>query len=279
MQPFTLNLKGHLTEFTRPVVMGILNVTPDSFYSGSQTFSPEAIRLRAAQLIHEGADMIDIGGYSSRPGADEVSADEEMRRVEAGLQAIRAINPDIPVSVDTFRAVVAEKAVTEMGADIINDISMGRIDNAMFDTVARLNVPYILMHMRGTPQTMQTLTGYDDITADVIAELSAPLHELTLRGVSDIMIDPGFGFAKTLEQNYRLFADIDKMIQMLQRPLLVGISRKSMITRLCGITPDQALPGTVALNTAAILKGAAILRVHDVAAARQAVEVTARLMA
>ena len=259
--------------------MGILNVTPDSFYSGSQTFSPEAIRLRAAQLIHEGADMIDIGGYSSRPGADEVSVDEEMRRVEAGLQAIRAINPDIPVSVDTFRAVVAEKAVTEMGADIINDISMGRIDNAMFDTVARLNVPYILMHMRGTPQTMQTLTSYDDVTADVIAELSAPLHELTLRGVSDIMIDPGFGFAKTLEQNYRLFADIDKMIQMLQRPLLVGISRKSMITRLCGITPDQALPGTVALNTAAILKGAAILRVHDVAAARQAVEVTARLMA
>lgn len=279
MTPFSLNIKGSLHEFTHPVVMGILNVTPDSFYAGSHAFNADAVQRRVDDIIAQGADMIDVGGYSSRPGADEVPVDEEMRRVELGVEAIRKVNHNIPISVDTFRASVARRAICNCGADIINDISMGAIDPEMFNTVADINAPYILMHMRGTPQTMQSLTTYNDVTADVIAELSRPLHELTLRGVSDIIIDPGFGFAKTLNQNYELFSNIDKIIDMLKRPVLVGISRKSMITRLCNINADDALPGTIALNTAAILNGAAILRVHDVSAARQAVDVTLHLQA
>lgn len=279
MQPFSLNIKGKLHEFRQPAVMGILNVTPDSFYSGSQAFNTSAIELRVQQIIAEGADIIDIGGYSSRPGAAEVPETEEMRRLQAGIEIVRSFNKNIPVSIDTFRASVARKAIEDWGADIINDISGGSLDNEMFDAVAELNVPYILMHMRGTPRTMQSHTGYTDVTAEVIAELSRPLHELTLRGVSDIIIDPGFGFAKTLEQNYRLFNNLPHIISMLGRPVLVGISRKSMITRLCGITPDQALPGTIALNTIATLNGASILRVHDVAATRQAIAVATNCMA
>lgn len=257
--------------------MGILNVTPDSFYAGSQTFSTGAIEQRVIQIINEGADMIDIGGYSSRPGADEVSAEEEMRRIKCGMEVIRAINRDIPVSVDTFRAEVARRAIEEWEADIVNDISGGTADAGMFSTVASMHVPYILMHMRGTPKTMQSLTDYTDVTADVIAELSAPLHTLLQNGVADVIIDPGFGFAKTTQQNYELFANIDKIGAMLGHPVLVGISRKSMITRVCSTTPDNALPGTIALNTAAILRGASILRVHDVAATRQTVAVTSAL--
>lgn len=279
MQPFSLNIKGKLHEFRQPAVMGILNVTPDSFYSGSQAFNTSAIELRVQQIIAEGADIIDIGGYSSRPGAAEVPETEEIRRLQAGIEIVRSFNKNIPVSIDTFRASVARKAIEDWGADIINDISGGSLDNEMFDAVAELNVPYILMHMRGTPRTMQSHTGYTDVTAEVIAELSRPLHELTLRGVSDIIIDPGFGFAKTLEQNYRLFNNLPHIISMLGRPVLVGISRKSMITRLCGITPDQALPGTIALNTIAALNGASILRVHDVAATRQAIAVATNCMA
>lgn len=279
MQPFSLNIKGKLHEFRQPAVMGILNVTPDSFYSGSQAFNTSAIELRVQQIIAEGADIIDIGGYSSRPGAAEVPETEEMRRLQAGIEIVRSFNKNIPVSIDTFRASVARKAIEDWGADIINDISGGSLDNEMFDAVAELNVPYILMHMRGTPRTMQSHTGYTDVTAEVIAELSRPLHELTLRGVSDIIIDPGFGFAKTLEQNYRLFNNLPHIISMLGRPVLVGISRKPMITRLCGITPDQALPGTIALNTIAALNGASILRVHDVAATRQAIAVATNCMA
>lgn len=279
MQPFSLNIKGKLHEFRQPAVMGILNVTPDSFYSGSQAFNTSAIELRVQQIIAEGADIIDIGGYSSRPGAAEVPETEEMRRLQAGIEIVRSFNKNIPVSIDTFRASVARKAIEDWGADIINDISGGSLDNEMFDAVAELNVPYILMHMRGTPRTMQSHTGYTDVTAEVIAELSRPLHELTLRGVNDIIIDPGFGFAKTLEQNYRLFNNLPHIISMLGRPVLVGISRKSMITRLCGITPDQALPGTIALNTIAALNGASILRVHDVAATRQAIAVATNCMA
>lgn len=278
MQPFTLNLKGTLHEYRTPVVMGILNVTPDSFYAGSHAFNPQAIEQRVMKIIGEGADMIDIGGYSSRPGADEVSPEEEMRRIELGMAIIRGIDKDIPVSVDTFRASVARRAVETFGADIINDISGGAADRDMFDTVAALRAPYILMHMRGTPKTMQSFTQYADVTADVVAELSAPLHRLQLKGVSDVIIDPGFGFAKTPQQNYELFRNLDKIAAMLERPLLVGISRKSMITRICGITPDEALPGTAALNAAGILKGASIIRVHDVAAARQVVAVAEALL-
>lgn len=277
MKPFSLNIKGSLREFDSPVVMGILNVTPDSFYAGSHAFDHQAIEHRVQEIIAQGADIIDIGGYSSRPGADEVSEAEEMQRIERGLAIIRDFDKSIPVSVDTFRAAVARRAIEEWGADIVNDISGGMADPAMFDTVAGLRTPYILMHMRGTPKTMQSLTGYNDVTADVVAELSKPLHRLMLKGVADVIIDPGFGFAKTTGQNYELFNNLDKIAELLERPLLVGISRKSMITRICGITPDEALPGTIALNTAAIMKGASIIRVHDVAAARQAVTVLSEL--
>ena len=277
MKPFSLNIKGSLREFDSPVVMGILNVTPDSFYAGSHAFDHQAIEHRVQEIIAQGADIIDIGGYSSRPGADEVSEAEEMQRIERGLAIIRDFDKSIPVSVDTFRAAVARRAIEEWGADIVNDISGGMADPAMFDTVAGLRAPYILMHMRGTPKTMQSLTGYNDVTADVVAELSKPLYRLMLKGVADVIIDPGFGFAKTTGQNYELFNNLDKIAELLERPLLVGISRKSMITRICGITPDEALPGTIALNTAAIMKGASIIRVHDVAAARQAVTVLSEL--
>lgn len=277
MKPFSLNIKGALREFDSPVVMGILNVTPDSFYAGSHAFDHQAIEHRVQEIIAQGADIIDIGGYSSRPGADEVSEAEEMQRIERGLAIIRDFDKSIPVSVDTFRAAVARRAIEEWGADIVNDISGGMADPAMFDTVAGLRAPYILMHMRGTPKTMQSLTGYNDVTADVVAELSKPLHRLMLKGVADVIIDPGFGFAKTTGQNYELFNNLDKIAELLGRPLLVGISRKSMITRICDITPDEALPGTIALNTAAIMKGASIIRVHDVAAARQAVTVLSEL--
>ena len=277
MMPFSLNIKGRLLTYNRPAVMGILNVTPDSFYAGSHTFNAAAIEDRAKQIISEGADIIDLGGYSSRPGAEE-----EIRRIRMGMQIIRKISPDIPVSVDTFRADIASEAIEKWDADIINDISMGQIDSEMFPTVARLRVPYILMHMRGTPATMQQHTDYsaygNDVSAGVIAELSEPLHKLTLAGVSDIIIDPGFGFAKDLRQNYSLLNNLPAISRAFRRPVLVGISRKSMITRLCGIAADDALPGTVALNTAALLSGASILRVHDVAAAVQTVSVTQALI-
>ena len=278
MTPFTLNLKGRLLEISRPQVMGILNVTPDSFYTGSHSFGEREANARAAELIGEGADMIDVGGYSSRPGADPVDAVEEMRRVRMGIEAVRRISSDIPVSVDTFRADVARRAVEEWGADIVNDISGGALDSAMFGTVASLRVPYILMHMRGTPQTMQTLTEYTDVTADVAAELSRPLETLRRMGVADIIVDPGFGFAKTLAQNYELMAHLPQLGRMLGCPILTGISRKSMITRLCGIPAEEALAGTVALNTAAILAGTAIIRVHDVAEGVQTVKVAQALM-
>ena len=258
--------------------MGILNVTPDSFYQGSQSFGEYEATRRAATLIEEGADMIDIGGYSSRPGASPVPVEEELRRVRMGVEAIRRVSGDIPVSVDTFRSEVARKAVEEWGADIVNDISGGSLDQEMFATVASMKVPYILMHMRGTPQTMQNHTGYTDETPEEAAELSRPLEILRRMGVADIIIDPGFGFAKNIGQNYELMANLRHLRHMLGCPILTGISRKSMITRLCGIEPEKALAGTVALNTAAILSGTAIIRVHDVAEAVQTVKVTQALM-
>lgn len=275
-KPFTLNIAGRIRKYDRPAVMGILNVTPDSFYADSRTPEADAIGRRVERMLTEGADMIDVGGYSSRPGADEVNAAEETERVCRGIEAVRSLSADIPVSVDTFRADVAEAAVAA-GANIINDISGGTADEAMLATVARLKTPYVLMHMRGTPQTMQQLTDYTDVTADVIAELSAPLHRLQLMGVADVIIDPGFGFAKTTEQNYELMRNLPAIESMLGRPVLVGISRKSMITRIAGCTPAEALPGTIALDTFAAMAGASILRVHDVGAARQALDVTLAL--
>lgn len=276
-RPFSLNLKGRLTKYDHPAVMGILNVTPDSFYAGSRVTGTVELHRRVERMLAQGADIIDVGGYSSRPGADDVSPEEEMARVRRGVEAIRRVSADIPVSVDTFRADVARHAVLDWGADIVNDISGGAIDSGMFPTVAELKVPYVLMHMRGTPATMQTMTDYEDVTADVVAELSGLMHHLELAGVADIIIDPGFGFAKTLDQNYELMRHLPQMAQLLGKPVLVGISRKSMITKLLSVTADEALPGTVALNTFALLNGASILRVHDVEAAVQAVRIVSRL--
>lgn len=276
-RPFSLNLKGRLAEYDHPAVMGILNVTPDSFYAGSRVTGTVELHRRVERMLAQGADIIDVGGYSSRPGADNVSPEEEMARVRRGVEAIRRVSADIPVSVDTFRADVARRAVLDWGADIVNDISGGAIDSGMFPTVAELKVPYILMHMRGTPATMQTMTAYEDVTADVVAELSGLMHQLELAGVADIIIDPGFGFAKTLDQNYELMRHLPQIAQLLGKPVLVGISRKSMITKLLSVTADEALPGTVALNTFALLNGASILRVHDVEAAVQAVRIVSRL--
>lgn len=276
-RPFSLNLKERLAEYDHPAVMGILNVTPDSFYAGSRVTGTVELHRRVENMLAQGADIIDVGGYSSRPGADDVSPEEEMARVRRGVEAIRRVSADIPVSVDTFRADVARRAVLDWGADIVNDISGGALDSGMFSTVAELKVPYILMHMRGTPATMQTMTDYEDVTADVVAELSGLMHQLELDGVADIIIDPGFGFAKTLDQNYELMRHLPQMAQLLGKPVLVGISRKSMITKLLSVTADEALPGTVALNTFALLNGASILRVHDVEAAVQAVRIVSRL--
>lgn len=259
--------------------MAIVNATPDSFYAPSRTSTADAVSRRVEQCLREGADMIDVGAYSSRPGADDVTPQEETDRLDMAMDALRAVAPDIPVSVDTFRAAVARAAIVEMGADIVNDIAAGDLDPEMFDTVAALGVPYIAMHMRGTPSTMQSLTDYPEagVAATVAAELSPKLRRLALAGVADVIVDPGFGFAKTLEQNYELMADLGELAEVLERPMLVGISRKSMITRALGITSDEALPATTALHLAALMQGASILRVHDVAQAVQAREICRRL--
>lgn len=273
MKPFSLNIRGRLIDFARPAVMAIINATPDSFYAASRSETADQIAEAARRAVDEGADIIDLGAYSSRPGADDVSAAVELDRLAHGLEAVRKVAPSIPVSIDTFRAEIAKRCVSEFGADIVNDISGGDMDHEMFDTVASLNVPYVLMHMRGTPASMQTLTEYPaGVTAGVIAELAPKLERLELLGVNDVIIDPGFGFAKTLEQNYRLLRDLEAF-EMLGRPVLVGMSRKSMATRLLNITSEEALNATTVLNTVAIQHGAAILRVHDVKAAREAVDI------
>jgi len=269
--PFTLNIGGILHEFSRPQVMGILNITPDSFYAQSRSFDVASIKTKVEHFINNGADMIDIGAYSSRPGADSISADEELRRIEMGMKAIRDINPDIIVSVDTFRADVAHESITNLGANIINDISGGNLDENMFQTVAKLNVPYILMHMRGTPATMSSLTDYDNVTVETIQDLSHKVKTLSLLGVNDVIVDPGFGFAKTLQQNFELLQNLSSF-KLLGCPILVGVSRKSMIYRSLGITPDKALNGTTVLNTLALTKGASILRVHDPKEACEAIK-------
>lgn len=275
---YSLNIGGRLVEIDRPQVMGILNVTPDSFYSGSRCgVDEEVIRHRVRQMVAEGADMIDIGGYSSRSGADDISPEEEYSRLSTGLRIIHEEAPrEMIVSVDTFRASVARRCVEECGAHIINDISGGDLDSDMHATVAELHVPYILMHMRGTPATMSGLTQYECVTADVIKDLQAKAFHLRRLGVNDIIIDPGFGFSKTVEQNYEMMRDLGEFIAM-DYPVLVGISRKSMIYRLLGTSPEEALNGTTALNTIAALSGAHILRVHDVKEAVEAVRIVEAL--
>lgn len=274
----TLNIGGRLLDLSSPKVMGILNVTPDSFYAGSRTQDEEAVIQRARQIENEGGDFIDIGAYSSRPGAGEVSEAAEMERLRMGLSAIHKSGTKLPVSVDTFRSGVAKMCVEEYGANIINDISGGELDSQMFPTIAHLKVPYILMHMKGNPHNMQQKVQYSDLMGDLFLYLSRKVNELNLLGVSDIILDPGFGFAKTLEQNYELMDKLEDFEEF-HLPLLVGISRKSMIYKLLGNSSEEALNGTTVLNTIALLKGADILRVHDVRACKETVQIVEKMKA
>ena len=270
-----LNIKGTLMSLSTPVVMGILNVTPDSFYADSRKQTEAAIEERIQAILSEGAQIIDIGGYSSRPDAAEVSPEEEMERLAFALKILNADYPEAIVSVDTFRAGVARRCVEEYGVAIINDISGGELDPGMFATVAELKVPYIMMHMRGTPQTMQQHTDYADMMEEIMLYFAAKVRELHLLGVSDVILDPGFGFSKTVSQNYQLMGDL-KEFEAFGLPLLVGISRKSMIYKFLGGTPADSLNGTTVLNTYALLNGADILRVHDVKAAVEAVKLVSK---
>ncbi len=269
--PYTINVRGRLFDLSEPQVMGILNLTPDSFYAASRMETDEAIRERVRQIVKEGGTMMDVGAYSSRPGADDVSVEEEMVRLRRGMKVVREETPDIPVSIDTFRADVAKMAVEELGADIINDISGGELDKEMLPTVARLGVPYILMHMKGTPKTMQQAPHYDDLMKEVLRYFAEKIQQLRDWGQKDIILDPGYGFGKTLDHNYELLQH-QEMLRVFELPLLVGLSRKSMIYKLLNCTPEEALNGTTMLNTLALAKGASILRVHDVKAAVEVVK-------
>lgn len=272
---FSLNCNGRLVDLSHPVVMGIINVTPDSFYEQSRVASIDAVLKRVEQVLNEGGAMIDVGAYSSRPGADHVSEEEEADRLWPVLSAIRKHWPDVLISLDTFRGRIAEKAVDTYGVDVINDISAGQLDNSMFKTIARLNVPYVLMHIQGDPQNMQKNPQYKNVTGDVVLFLAEKIEQLRELGVSDIMVDPGFGFGKTIDHNYQLLYDLEQF-RMFELPLLVGFSRKSMIYRFLGGDPDASLNGTTVLNTLALGKGANILRVHDVKEAVECVKLVAK---
>lgn len=263
----SINCRGLLLDFSTPRVMGILNATPDSFYAGSRTAEADAIVQKAGQMLAEGADILDIGGYSSRPGAEDIPEDEELKRVIPAIGAVHSAFPKAIISVDTFRSNVAEKAV-KAGAALVNDISGGSLDSAMHSTVASLRVPYVLMHMRGTPQTMTQHTDYVNVLDEVVMYFTHQIKLLRSNGVSDILIDPGFGFAKTREQSFALMRQLN-VLKILNCPVMVGVSRKSMIAKTLGVSPDEALNGTTVLHTIALQQGAQLLRVHDV---REAVE-------
>lgn len=271
----TLNIGGKLLDLSTPQVMGILNITPDSFYSESRVPQLDEAYRKAERMLSEGASMLDLGGHSTRPGADAVSEEEESRRILPVVEMLRKNFPNAVLSIDTFRASVARRAV-QAGAHIINDIAGGNLDPKMFETVASLNVPYILMHSRGTPQTMKELNQYDDLVTDVLRELQVKIYQLRQLGVKDIVADMGFGFAKNADQNYILLNALQSF-QVLNVPILAGVSRKSMIWRKLDITPDQSLNGTTVLNTVALLNGARILRVHDVKEAVEAVKLVGLL--
>ena len=276
---YTINVNGTLMDLATPRVMGIVNVTPDSFFAGSRTRTEADIARRVEQLVAEGADILDVGGYSSRPGADDVSPEEERERLRLGLGVIRRVAPEAVVSVDTFRADVARMCVEEYGAALVNDISGGELDAEMFPTVARLGVPYVLMHMQGTPQTMQDRPQYNNVLRDVFLYFARKVQQLRDLGQKDILLDPGFGFGKTLEDNYALLAHLEEFSSVFGLPVLVGVSRKSMITRLLDITPAEALNGTTVLNTLCLQKGASVLRVHDVRPAVEAVRLVQAMQA
>lgn len=263
-------------DLSYPQVMGILNLTPDSFYADSRKQNEAEIVARIYQIYTEGGSIIDVGAYSSRPNASHISAREEMERLRKGLQIILRERPDAVISVDTFRADVARMCVEEYGAALINDISAGEMDADMFTTVARLGVPYILMHMQGTPQNMQQQPRYENLLKDILYYFARKVQQLRDLGAKDLIIDPGFGFGKTLEHNYELLDRLEEF-QIFELPLLVGVSRKSMIYKLLGGTPEDALNGTTAVNALALDRGADILRVHDVKAAAEAVQIYAKM--
>lgn len=267
----TINVGGRLVSLDAPLVMGILNVTPDSFFATSRCRSEEEIRQRVCQIRQEGATMVDIGAYSSRPGAEDVAQGEELHRLLPAIDIVREEWPEAIISVDTFRAEVARRAV-EAGADIVNDISGGEMDPEMFYAVADMHVPYILMHMQGTPRDMQKAPHYDNLMCEVFRSLGERVELLHEMGVADVILDPGFGFGKTMAQNYEMMARLGEF-RLLDCPILVGVSRKSMVYRLLGTTPEESLNGTTALNTIALMNGASILRVHDVREAVEAVKI------
>jgi len=271
----TINAGGRLIDMSEPVVMGIINNTPDSFYAGSRKQDMDAILKQAEMMLAEGAAILDIGGYSSRPGADEVNAAEEARRVLPAIKAILQRFPETCISVDTFRADIAEAAIAE-GARIVNDISGGQLDEKMFETIGRLNVPYILMHMRGTPQTMNRLTDYQDMFAEMMDYFSSKLYQLRQLHVHDVIIDPGFGFAKTIDQNFELLSRLNDF-KILGLPVLAGLSRKATVWKTLNSSSNDALNGTTVLNTVALLRGANILRVHDVKEAVEAIQLIGRI--
>ncbi len=275
-KPRYINVGGKLLDLEIPKVMGILNVTPDSFYKGSRYNTDSEIIEAAVKMTEEGADILDVGGYSSRPGAAYVPVDEEKSRVLKAINLIRRELPDVVLSIDTFRADLAEEAIIGSGAAMINDISGGDADERMFSVVEKYNVPYIIMHMLGNPQTMQVNPVYDDVVADILKWLGERIYRLQSRGVKDIIIDPGFGFGKTIDHNYELLRRLSEF-SVAGLPLLVGLSRKSMICKILDITASEALNGTTVLNTIALANGADILRVHDVKEAVQAVSLFMKL--
>lgn len=266
----SIRVGDKLLDLRIPVVMGILNATPDSFYEGSREKTVSGAIAKAREMISEGAKIIDVGGYSTRPGAVDISIEEEIGRVVPVIEAICSEFPDIALSIDTFRSEVAESAILA-GANIINDVSGFEIDPEIIEIAAKYNAPYILMHMRGTPQTMQSLTDYDNLFKDISLYFSKKINELLKTGVKDIILDPGFGFAKTIDQNYEVLDNLEAF-QLFEKPILAGLSRKSMIYKKLGITPEESLEGTIALNKIALEKGAKILRVHDVKEAVDLIE-------
>jgi dihydropteroate synthase len=275
-KPKYINVRGKLIDLEIPKVMGVLNITPDSFYQGSRYKDEHLIISAALKMLEDGADFLDVGGYSSRPGADDIPVEEEKRRV---LKAIKLLSGEFPqaiISVDTFRAEIAREAVLDCGAHMINDITGGESDSAMFPLIEELNIPYIMMHMKGTPGTMQDNPVYDDVVADILKWFGEKIVRLQSAGVKDIIIDPGFGFGKTIKHNFELLRHLN-IFGIAGLPVLVGVSRKSMIWRTLDISPDESLNGTSVLNTVALMNGADILRVHDVKEAVEAVKLVAKI--
>lgn len=271
-----INCKGKLIDLAQPKVMGIINITPDSFYSESRARSENKILEKAEKMIEEGATFLDIGAYSSRPGATNISSEEELSRLIPALEHIQKNFPEVLISADTFRARVAEESI-KAGAALINDITAGKLDQEMMAVIARYQVPYIMMHMKGTPQNMKDLNQYDDLITEILFYFSERINEARKLGINDIIIDPGFGFAKNIQQNYELLSKLSHF-KSLELPILAGLSRKSMIWKKLGISADEALNGTSILNTAALLAGSKILRVHDVKEAMECIKLTTELI-